>query len=370
MTSVPVTSVTSVRETGTDMGRVPERVGIRSPVLTWLVVLAVFYTLYFARAFLLPIAIAVLLNFLLSPLVRGLKRARLPHPLGAALVILGLLGALCLAGYALADPARSWLAKGPSSLREAQRKLHALNAPLEWITRTAEQVEQAATVHGDAQRTEVVLKGPSFTSVMFGTTQSLLAGALEVIILLYFLLAAGDLFLDKLVKGLPQFRDKRKAVMIARRAEAAISSYLFTAALVNLGVGLAVAAAMALLGMPNALLWGGLAALAEFVPYLGALGMVITLSLAALATFDQLGQALLVPAAYLAINALQANLVGPRVFGRRLALNPVAILVGLAFWWWIWGLPGALIAVPLMATLKICSDHVERLQPMGDFLGR
>jgi len=139
---------------------------------------------------------------------------------------------------------------------------------------------------------------------------------------------------------------------------------------VNLGVGLTVAAAMGLLGMPNALLWGGLAAVAEFVPYLGALGMVITLSLAALVTFDHLGQALLVPAAYLAINVLQANVVSPKTFGHRLALNPVAILVGLAFWWWIWGVPGALVAVPVMATLKICSDHIERLRPIGDFLGR
>ena len=365
-----MTHVTSVGEPGTDAGQAPERVGIRSPVLTCLVVLAVFYTLYFARAFLLPITIAVLLNFLLSPLVRGLRRARLPHPLGAAVVILGLLGALGLAGYALAEPARSWLAKGPGSLREAQTKLHTLNAPLEWITRTAELVEQAATVHADDQRAEVVLKGPSFTSVMFGTTRSLLAGVLEVVILLYFLLAAGDLFLDKLVKGLPQLRDKRKAVAIARQAEAAISRYFVTAVLVNLGVGLTVAAAMGLLGLPNALLWGGLAALAEFVPYLGALGMVITLSLAALVTFDHLAQALLVPATYLAINLLQANVLSPRVLGHRLALNPVAILVGLAFWWWIWGVPGALVAVPMMATLKICSDHIERLRPVGEFLGR
>jgi predicted PurR-regulated permease PerM len=366
-----MTDMPSLGEPGADAGQAPERrVGIRSPVLTWLVVLAGVYTLYFARAFLLPLTIAVLLDLLLSPLVRGLRRARLPSPLGAALVILGLLGALGLAGYGLVDPARSWLAKGPSSLHEAQRKLRPLNAPLEWITRTVEQVEQATTVGGDAQTPEVVLKGPSVTSVMFGTTRSLLAGALEVLILLYFLLAAGDLFLEKLVKGLPELGDKRKAVAIARQTEAAISSYLVTAALVYLGEGLAVAAAMGLIGMPNALLWGGLAALAEFVPYLGALAVVITLSLAALVTFDHLGHALLVPAAYLAINLIQANVVSPKAFGRRLALNPVAILVGLAFWWWIWGLPGALVAVPLMATVKICSDHVERLRPVGEFLGR
>jgi predicted PurR-regulated permease PerM len=365
-----MTQVTPIVEPGFESGQAPEqRVGIRSPVLTGLLVLAGLYTLYFAKAFLLPITIAVLLDFLLSPLVRGLKRARLPHPLGAAIVIVGLLGTLGLAGYGLAEPARSWLAKGPSSLREAQRKLRPLNAPLEWVTRTAEQVEQAATVHGDVQRSEVVLKGPSFTSVMFGRTQVVVAGALEVIILLFFLLAAGDRFLAKLVEGLPQLRDKRKAVAIARQTEAAISRYFFTAALVNLGVGLAVAAAMGLIGMPNALLWGGLAALAEFVPYVGAFGMVITLSLAALVTFDHLGHALLVPGAYLAINLLQANVVSPRVHGHRLALNPVAILVGLAFWWWLWGPLGALVAVPVMATLKICSDHIERVRPVGEFLG-
>ncbi|HSB55191.1 MAG TPA: AI-2E family transporter [Gemmatimonadales bacterium] len=354
-----------------DAGPAPERrVGIRSPVLTCLVVLAGLYTLYFARPFLLPLTVAVLLDLLLSPVVRGLKRARVPSPVGAALVILGLLGALGLAGYGLAEPAQSWLARGPSSLREAQHKLHSLKAPLEWISRTAEQVEQAAAVPDDPQRPEVVLKGPSVTSQMFGTTRSLIAGALQVIILAYFLLAADDLFLEKLVKGLPQFGDKRKAVAIARQTETAISSYLFTAALVNLGAGLSVAAAMTLIGMPNALLWGGLTALAEFVPYLGALGMVITLSLAALVTFDSLGHALLVPAAYLAINFLQVNVVSPKVFGHRLALNPVAILVGLAFWWRIWGLPGALVAVPVIATLKICCDHIERFRPVGEFLGR
>jgi predicted PurR-regulated permease PerM len=194
--------------------------------------------------------------------------------------------------------------------------------------------------------------------------------ALETLVLLYFLLAGGDLFLQKLIKVLPQLRDKKKAVSIARETEASISTYLVTVTLMNIGLGLTVAGVMYLLGMPNPLLWGAMAALAEFVPYLGATALVVVLTLAGLVTFDQVGQALLVPGAYLAVNVLQSQFIYPTILGQRLTLNPVAILVGLVFWWWIWGIPGAFLAVPLLATFKIFCDHIEALAPIGEFLGR
>jgi predicted PurR-regulated permease PerM len=347
-----------------------ERLEIRSLSITGLFVLASFYTLYFAKAFFLPIILAVLLDFLLSPLIRGLKRARVPEPLGAAIVIIGLLGAAGAAVYGLIDPAKEWVAKLPVSIREAEDRLSKLRGPVEQVSKTAEQVEQATKVDDEPQSPEVVVRGPSLTERLFGTTQTLVAGFVEVIILLYFLLAAGDLFLQKLIKVLPQFRDKKKAVSIARETEASISTYLVTITLVNLMLGLAVAGVMYLLGMPNPLLWGALAALVEFIPYLGATALVAVLSLAGLVTFDQIGQALLVPAAYLAVNILQSQFISPLILGRRLTLNPVAIFVGLVFWWWIWGVPGAFIAVPLLATFKIFCDHIEALAPIGEFLGR
>jgi predicted PurR-regulated permease PerM len=190
-----------------------------------------------------------------------------------------------------------------------------------------------------------------------------------VIILLYFLLAAGDLFLQKLIKVLPQLKDKKKAVAIARETEASISTYLVTVTLVNLGLGLAVAAVMYVLEMPSPLLWGALAALAEFIPYLGATTMVAMLTLAGLVTFEQVGHALLVPGGYLVVNLLQSQFIAPFILGRRLTLNPVAIFIGLVFWWWIWGVPGAFMAVPLVATFKIFCDHIEALAPIGEFLG-
>ena len=346
-----------------------ERMEVRSAAVTGLFVLAVLYTLYFARAFLLPIVIAVLLDFLLSPIIRTLKRARVPEPVGAALLLLTLLGVVGGTAYSLADPARQWMTKAPQSIAKVQSRLRELRRPVEQVTRTAEQVEAATEVAKSGPQ-EVVLRGPRLSERLFGTTQSLLTGALETIILLYFLLAVGDLFLQKLIKVLPQLGDKKKAVAIARETEASISTYLLTVALVNIGLGVAVTLVMLLIGMPNAVLWGSLAALAEFIPYIGATVMLALFTMAGLVTFPDVGHALAVPGSYLAVNLLQANFVSPTVLGRRLTLNPVAILVGLVFWWWIWGVGGAFIAVPLLATFKIFCDHIESLAPIGEFLGK
>jgi len=345
----------------------------RSFGITVLAVLASFYTLYFARAFLLPIAFALLLAFLFSPAVRALARLHVPLPLGAALVIVTLIGVGGLAVYGLSGPVQSWAEDSPKTVATAQARLHRLLRPLQRVTKSAQQVETAAggvTAPGAQGPTEVVVRGPSVVSRLFGSTQRFLAGMLEVLILLYFLLAAGDLFLQKLIRALPKVRDRQKAVEIARATEASISTYLFTTAAVNVVEGLVVTGAMYLLGMPNAPLWGALVVLLEFIPYLGSLAMTVILTIAGLASFDDVGRGLLVPATFLAINLVQANLVSPLLLGHRLALNPVALFVSLAFWFWIWGIPGAFIAVPVLATFKILCDHIETLAPIGEFLGR
>ncbi|HKT59726.1 MAG TPA: AI-2E family transporter [Gemmatimonadales bacterium] len=353
----------------TKLGRALDRVEVRSIAVTGLLVLAILYTLYFARAFLLPIVLAVLLDFLLSPVVRTLKRAKIPEPAGAALVLLALLAGAGFAGYSLVGPAQEWMAKAPQTLAKVHGRLRDLRQPVEQVTKTAEQVEAATEVAKSGPQ-EVVVRGPRLSERLFGTTQSLLTGALETLILLYFLLAAGDLFLQKLIKVLPQLRDKKKAVAIARETEASISTYLVTVAMINLALGLVVAMVMTVIGMPNAWLWGTLAGIAEFIPYIGATILLATLTMAGLATFDSLAHGLMVPAAYLTVNLLQSQVMTPMILGRRLTLNPVAILVGLVFWWWLWGVGGAFIAVPLLATFKIFCDHIESLAPIGEFLGK
>jgi predicted PurR-regulated permease PerM len=346
----------------------------RSTALTILAVLALLYTLYFARAFLLPIVFAVLLDFLLSPIVRTLARIRIPPPVSAGLIILAIVGVLASGTFGLAGAVRDWAAAAPQTLKKAEDRLSGLIRPIQSASKTAEQVAHAATdvasATDSAEPAAVVVQGPSFASRAFGTTQRSLAGMLEVLVLLYFLLAAGDLFLQKLIKVLPNLGEKRKAVEIARATEASISTYLLTATAVNVGEGIVVGVVMYFLGMPNPALWGALVVLLEFIPYLGALAMVLILSVAALTTFDSIGHALLVPASFLLINVIQSNLVSPLLLGHRLALNPVALFVGLAFWFWIWGIPGAFIAVPILATFKIFCDHIESLAAVGEFLGK
>ncbi len=342
---------------------------VRSLAITGLLVLALFYTLYFARAFILPILLAILLDFLFSPVIRGMKRLRIPTPLGAGIVVLGLIGGIGFGAYELSGPAQGWIASAPASMAKVQERIRAIRRPIEQMSNTANRVADATQTSGPKTQ-QVEIKGPSLTSKLVGTTREILTGFLEVMILLYFLLASGDLFLQKLIKVLPQFRDKKTAVAIARDTEAAISTYLFTVTLINVGQGVVVGVGLFAIGLPNAALWAVLVALFEFIPYVGAATMVGTLLFAGLVSFDTLGHSLLPAAIYLATNFIQANFVSPLVLGRRLTLNPVAIFIGLVFWLWIWGIPGAFIAVPLLATFKIFCDHIETLAPIGEFLGK
>jgi predicted PurR-regulated permease PerM len=343
----------------------------RSVGVTVLAVLAVLYTLYFARDFLLPVVFALLLDFFFSPVVRALARWRIRPPLGAGIVILSLIGLVGLGAFELSEPVERWAERAPETVATAERKLKALLKPLERVSSTAAQVERATAGVGERQQpTQVVVQGPSLLSRVFGTTQRLVIAVLETLILLYFLLASGDLFLQKLLKVLPDVDDKHTAVQVARKIEASISTYLLTAFAVNVGEAIVVAGTMWLIGLPNPLLWGALVIVLEFIPYIGAAMITVVLALAGLTTFDGIGQAMLAPAAFLLINIVQGNLISPMLHGDRLTLNPVAIVVGLAFWWRVWGIPGAFVAVPLLAALKIICDHVAVLAPVGTFLGQ
>ena len=213
-----------------------EHADARHVALVGLFVLAVFYTLHLAQAFVLPIVLAVLLDFMLSPVVRALKKRRITEPVGAGLIILGLLGALGAGGWYLAEPAADWIRRVPESTAAVQRKLQTMRGSVEQVTKAAEQVEKATEVAASEGVRQVEIKGPSLSKQLFGGTASLLSGATVVLFLTYFLLAVGDLFLQKLVAVLPQFKDKKTAVSIARETEskvtkaASASTTMFTSA--------------------------------------------------------------------------------------------------------------------------------------------
>lgn len=350
--------------------------GIRNVALTGLFILAAFYTLYFARSFLLPIVLALLFSLLLLPFVRLLKKfLRIPEPLGAGLVLIALLGLLVGGLYELSGPAYEWMQKAPASLHRVEAKLRELKRPVLLFGRATEQVAKMTDVGSTpaTPRTQPVAvalpAGPSLGARLLDRTTEFAGSAAVMLILLYFLLASGDLFLRKLVKVLPSLSDKKRAIEIARQVETDISAYLSTVSMINLGLGIGVAIAMALIGLPNPLLWGAMAALTNFIPYLGAMSCYIALALAGFLTFDDLPHALLPVGAFLCLNVVEAYFVTPMVLGRRLTLNPVVLFLGLTFWGWMWGIAGALLAVPIMVVFKIFCDHIEPLAPIGEFLG-
>jgi predicted PurR-regulated permease PerM len=343
--------------------------GIRSFALTGLFILAFFYTLYFGRAFFLPIILALLLSFLLRPAVRGLKKIHIPEALSSALLILGLLGLVVLGGAELASPAYDWMGQAPQSLRRIEGKIRNLKKPVQTVSKATEQVEKMTKVAGPDSPPKVQVTTESLGSRVLSKATELVSGAVVTLILLYFLLASGDLFLRKLIKVLPSLEDKRRAVEIARQIETEVSTYLVTITLINVTLGLAVWGALALAGVPNPLLWGVLATFANYIPYLGPIVMISVLAMVGLLTFPDVPRALIPPGAFLLLHGLESFLITPLILGRRLTLNPVVIFLGLTFWGWMWGITGAILAVPIMVVFKIFCDHSEPLAPIGEFLG-
>lgn len=344
--------------------------GVRSLSLTGLFLLAAFYTLFLARSFILPIVLALLLSFLLSPVVRFLhNKLRLPNGLAAALVVFGLLGGLGWGVYELAGPAYTWAEQAPRSLRRLERKLSDFKKPVQTMSKATQQMEKMTQVGTGAEPRKVTVETESLGERMFSQATDIVAGGMVMFILLFFLLASGDMFLRKLIRVLPSLSDKKRAVEIARQIETEVSAYLSTITMINIALGLAVWGILSLLGAPNPLLWGVLAAVTNYLPYLGAIAMIAVLTMVGFLSFDELGRALLVPGSFVALNILESYIVTPMVLGRRLTLNPVVIFLALTFWGWLWGITGALLAVPIMVVFKIFCDHSEPLASIGEFLG-
>lgn len=341
---------------------------LRSVALVGLLVLAVFYTLFVARALILPVVVAVLLNLLLSPIVHGMARLRVPMAISALLVVATVSSLFVGGAYMLIGPATQWLEKAPATMSRVERKLRQFKEPVEKVQRAGEEVEKLTEVDGQ-RRTTVEMEKPSLTGILFENTRVVLVSAMVVLVLLYFLLASGNRFLRRLVRVVPRAYGSR-FISIARQLQIDLSRYLGTVTAINLGLGALVALAMHLYGLPNPLLWGVLAAALNFVPYLGAIVGVAILGLVSVVTFDTVGQMILPPLTYLALTSAEGYMLTPMILGRRLTLNPLTILLSLLFWSWLWGIPGAVLSVPLLVALKIFCDHLEPLRPLGHFLGR
>ena len=272
---------------------------LRSRALNGLFTLAILYTCYFAQAVLIPIALALLLNLLLAPLVRFLKKyLRLSEGIGAALVLVLLVATVGLTIYGLSGPATRWVHQLPLAISQARDKIDTLRKPVKEVQEAAQKVEAMAKgkpAQGQQQPVQVAVQGPSLTQTFLDGAFAIVAGLVVMVALLFFLLASGDTLLRQAVTIAPRLGDKRRVVEIARETEDDISYYLLTISLINAGLGAAVGTAMYFLGMPNPILWAVMAALFNYVPFLGAVTGISTVALVALITFDQPWPILLPP---------------------------------------------------------------------------
>ncbi len=343
--------------------------GARRALYT-LATLAVLAALDVAGAILVPVVFALLAAVMLYPLLVALHRdLRIPFGLGAAILVFGLLATLTLGALLLSAPVSEMASELPEQIREIEYKLRGVRDRIDELKEAGKKIEDLTeTKDDDSVRVQVT--DSRVTSVILGQTGFILSNGFLTVGLIYFLLASHNIFVYKLIRVLPRKRHQLMAMRIFRRIKNDISQYFLTITTVNIALGVAVGLTMWAFGMPSPLLWGVMAATFNFVPFLGAVVGVIIIAIAATTQFDDLTYALLVPAAYYALTALEGTIITPLLLGRRMVLNPVVVFLSLIFWGWLWGIPGIFLAVPLMSMIKIICDYSDPLRPIGVFLGR
>ncbi len=361
----------------------------RTVSMVLLAVLAVFYTLYFAAEIVLPITLAIVLNLLLSPAMRFLtNRLRVPRLLAALLLIVVLFGVIAMLMFAISFPASEWIKKAPEAWPEIQKKVSGLAGPIEAVRHGLAQLQHFTEQGGGgagagsggamgAATPQAASSGggglPSGVGTVGGAilsgTKTFLGQVFTLVLILFFLLSAGDSLLHRLVEVLPSFADKRRAVEIAREIEGNISMYLATITVMNLLVGTLNGLQVWLFGMGAPLLWGTVAFLLNYIPILGPLTGVMIFLVVGLLTFSSPWFALVPAGVYLLIHVLEGETITPMLLAKRFTLNPLLVILSLFFWDWLWGVPGAFLSVPLLAVFKILCDHIEALTPIGHMLG-
>jgi predicted PurR-regulated permease PerM len=341
---------------------------VHALLLFGIFVLLSLYALYFAAHVLLPVMFAFLLQLLLQPAMRALGKLHVPKTLAALLLLFVVCGAVGTLVSSLAVPASQWIAKAPETLPRLEQRLSVVRAPIDKMQQATKELEQIASGPGAASEL-VVKQGPALSGLLISSTRTFVFGLGTTIVLLFFLLLAGDLFLRRLVEILPHFKDKKQAVEISHEIERNISGYLVTISLMNAAVGIATGIAMYFCGLADPILWGSLAFVLNYVLIIGPMTGIAVFFLAGLLTFDTVWQALLPAGIYLAIHLIEGESITPMLLARRFTLNPVLVILSLIFWYWMWGVAGALLAVPMLAAFKIVADRIRPLMALGHFLG-
>jgi predicted PurR-regulated permease PerM len=341
----------------------------RTLAVVGLLCIAIGCVLYLARVVFIPLTFALMLSFLLSPAVTWLERWHLPRSAGAALVVFALLGGGGFAVVELSNPATEWIARSPKVLQTLERKVRPWRRPVKNVSALAERVERMTQVEERKGPQEVTLEKPGILSTALDTVWTMAAGGLVTLFALYFTLLTGDVLLARVIAWIPDLNQRRTAEVIDS-IQKGMSKYLRTVFAINFAVGCVVALAMYVLGMPNPFLWGALAMVVNFVPYVGPFVGILTVGAVALASFDDTTAAMLPPLVYLAFASVEGNVITPLILGRTCELDPLVIFVWLLFWGWLWGIAGAIVAVPMLMLIKLMCERSVVLHPIAALISR
>jgi predicted PurR-regulated permease PerM len=329
--------------------------------------LAVGTVLYFAQDVFIPVAVALFLALLLTPLVDRLQRWGLRRGAAVVIVLLVVFAAAGAAINAVWTPATEWLARAPQTLREIDPRLRPVREMFRRVDEVAERagrLTQGST--SPAARPAIITPAPERSTAMEFTKSAI--ESLTVIPLTLFFLLGGPPLLARMGASLAGNEASARTLRLTEAIRYEVGRYFGTIALINLGLGIATAGALWWLGMPNAILWGVLAGVLNFVPYLGPIAACLIFACAALVTFDNLGHAFAVPGVFIVLHLIEGQLVQPLTVGRRLEVNALVLLLGVWFGYGFWGIPGILLATPALVALKVAAQYQPGWRVVQDFL--
>ncbi|MDX8532057.1 AI-2E family transporter [Mesorhizobium sp. VK25A] len=368
MKAEPIASGASVAESPDTRAEARADMRLMRSLVIGIFILMTIAALYFARAFFMPVVLAFLLALTLTPIVRFLRKRGIPEVASATLLVLLSIFIFVAAGYLLSGPVIDLINNSYSIGQQLTERLAPFRRPLERVMDLAHQLEALTETSQEPGVQKVAIAPSGILSTAASNILEAGTSITIVFVLSLFLLASGTLFYEKIVQSFASMTRKKRALRVVYDVEREISHYLLTVSIINAGLGTVIGLGLWGLGMPNPLVWGVTAALLNFLPYVGALMTIVLVAIMALISFDTIAYALLAPAFVLLCDVVEGQFVTPTVVGRRLEINAVAIFIAIAFWSWLWGFVGALMAVPLLVVIKVFCDHFESLSPVGNFL--
>jgi predicted PurR-regulated permease PerM len=324
--------------------------------------------LYFAHVAFIPIALALLLALVLSGPVEVLHGWRVPRSLSAAVLVIAILGAFTALVNFASEPAQQWFAAAPHTMKLIEKKIR----PLEQIIRRIDDLRNSAGSIGSPARTppQPAVSAPeeSAPAMLLDATRGAVLSSVTVIILTLFLLAGGPPVLARMTSAFASDLNSAHIIDVIEKVRAEVGRFYVTTALINVGLGFATAFAMMWCGMPNPFLWGIMAGILNFIPYLGSTTTLIVLTVVAIVSFDGLGHVIAVAGSYLVLATIEGQFVQPLLVGKRLKLNPMLVFLALWFGGLFWGVPGIILATPALVALKVVAENAKGGGPLVNFL--